>query len=69
MKLKSLKIHIQHSPINGDPNEWIMDMRVETGTDRKRDFVESSWKSASCETMMLGIPEALKSMIPELVLQ
>jgi len=68
MNLKRIKIEI-NSPIRDGRFEWAMDIRVETGTERKRDFVESSWKSESHETLIEGIPHALRSLVPELKLK
>jgi hypothetical protein len=68
MNLKLIKIEI-NSPIRDGRFEWAMDIRVETGTDRNRKFVESSWKSASHETLIEGIPHALRSLVPELKLK
>lgn len=57
MKLKSLKIHIQHAPIAGDPKEWVMDFRAEFEDGSHK---ESSWNAFSEHDLIASIPDVLK---------
>lgn len=57
MKLKSLKIHIQHSPINGDPNEWIMDIQADGDFHR-----EISLKASTVDALVYGLEAVIKEI-------
>jgi len=57
MNLKLIKIVIQHAPIAGDPDEWVMDIQLEMA-DGTRKF--SSWKSSSDSGSISAIPGVIE---------
>ena len=57
MNLKSLKIHIQHSPITGDPDEWIMDVQADGDVHK-----ETSFKAPSLKVLLDNLSSAINEV-------
>ncbi len=65
-KLKWLRITIQYSHLEGNPNDWIMDVQAKMEDGKIR---SSSWQSPEASGVIAGMVPAVDRLIPELRLQ